>query len=46
MEYPALLEQLDSLCLAEIRKHAAEADNRLKYKKVCSSIKQLLAYSD
>lgn len=33
-----------ALCLDEIRKQASEADNRMKYKKVCSSIKKLFEY--
>jgi len=33
------------ICLDEIRKQAAEADNRIKYKKVCGNIKKLYEYS-
>ena len=33
-----------ALCLDEIRKQAAEADNRIKYKKVCGNIKKLFEY--
>jgi len=32
------------ICLDEIRKQAVEADNRIKYKKVCGSIKNLFEY--
>ena len=32
------------LCLDEIRKQAAEADNRVKYKKVCGVIKKLSGF--
>lgn len=32
------------LCLEEIRRQAAEADNRMKYKQICSNIKHLFAY--
>lgn len=32
------------LCLDEIRKQAAEADNRMKYKKVCGIIKKLFEF--
>ncbi|BBB93377.1 MAG TPA: hypothetical protein PKA28_17945 [Methylomusa anaerophila] len=32
------------LCLNEIRKQAAEADNRIKYKQVCGNIKKLFDY--
>jgi len=32
------------LCLDEIRRQAAEADNRIKYKKVCGNIKKLFDY--
>jgi len=34
------------LCLDEIRRQAAEADNRIKYKKVCGNIKKLFDYGD
>ena len=33
-----------ALCLDEIRKQAAEADNRIKYKQVCGNIKKLFDY--
>jgi hypothetical protein len=33
-----------SLCLAEIRKQAAEANNRDLYKHVCSNIKRLVEF--
>lgn len=33
-----------TLCLDEIRKQAAEADNRIKYKKVCGAIKKLFEF--
>lgn len=33
-----------ALCLDEIRKQAGEANNRIQYKKVCSSIKKLFEY--
>lgn len=33
-----------SICLDVIRRKAAEADNRIKYKKVCGSIKKLFEY--
>lgn len=33
-----------SICLDVIRLEAAEADNRIKYKKVCGSIKKLFEY--
>ncbi len=33
-----------TLCLDEIRKHAAEANNRLMYKKICGNIKKLVEY--
>jgi len=33
-----------ALCLGEIRKQAAEADNRIKYKQVCANIKKLFDY--
>jgi len=32
------------LCLGQIRKQAAEADNRIKYRKVCGSIKKLFDF--
>ena len=40
-EFP---EQVYMLCLDEIRKQAAEADNRVKYKKVCGAIKKLYGF--
>ena len=33
-----------AICLDEIRKQAAEADNRIKYKQVCGNIKKLFDY--
>ncbi|MGL5514100.1 MAG: hypothetical protein ACRDBM_12800, partial [Sporomusa sp.] len=33
-----------TLCLDEIRKQAAEANNRIKYKQVCGNIKKLFDY--
>jgi hypothetical protein len=33
-----------ALCLDEIRKQAAEADNRIKYKNVCGTIRKLFEY--
>jgi len=36
--------EIYALCLDEIRKQAAEADNRIKYKQVCGNIKKLFDY--
>lgn len=40
-KYPV---ETHALCLEVIRREAAEADNRIKYKKVCGSIKRLFEY--
>ena len=40
-DFPA---EIYALCLDEIRKQAAEADNRIKYKHVCGNIKKLFNY--
>ena len=40
-DFPA---ETSALCLDEIRKQAAEADNRMKYKQVCGNIKKLFYY--
>lgn len=40
-EFP---QETYELCLEEIRRQAAEADNRMKYKQVCNNIKRLLEY--
>lgn len=36
--------EIYALCLDEIRKQAAEADNRIKYKQVCGNINKLFEY--
>ncbi|HWQ75739.1 MAG TPA: hypothetical protein VN441_10520 [Syntrophomonas sp.] len=41
MEFP---KETYVLCIDEIRRQAAEADNRIKYKKVCSVIKKLFEF--
>lgn len=33
-----------AICLDEIRKQAAEADNRIKYRQVCGNIKKLFDF--
>ena len=40
-EYPS---ETYAICLDEIRKRAAEADNRIKYRKVCGIIKKLYGF--
>lgn len=40
----AFPQETFALCLDEIRKQAAEADNRIKYKKVCNLVKKLYEF--